>query len=83
MNHLTANDTAHIAGLYEIEEAHIYQASFIAFSKIKLYKLSKVQAAYCKSKAEMEQLVHSTLFRYIQPERLLLLSGFAEGELDN
>ncbi|MBS4065137.1 MAG: hypothetical protein KGZ74_11290 [Chitinophagaceae bacterium] len=83
MNHLTANDTAHIAGQFEIQEAHLYQASFIAFSKIKLYKLSKVQAAYCKSKAEMEQLVHSTLFRYVQPHRLLLISGFAEGELDN
>ncbi len=83
MNHLITNDTAHIASLFEIEEAHIYQASFIAFSKIKLYKLSRVQAAYCKSKAEMKQLVNTTLFRYVEPNRLLLISGFAEGELDN
>lgn len=83
MNHLTANDTAHIAGLFKISEAHLEQASFIAFSKIKLYKLSQMQAAYCKSVDDMRTLVNSTLFRYIQPERMLLLSGFAEGELDN
>lgn len=83
MNDLTANDQAHIACLFEIEEAHIHQASFIAFSKIKLYKLSQMQAAYCKSKADMRKLVHATLFHFIHPERLLLISGFAEGELEN
>jgi hypothetical protein len=83
MNRLTANDTAHIAGLFEISEAHLEQASFIAFSKIKLYKLSCMQAAYCKSMEDMRSIVNTTLFRYIQPERLLLLSGFAEGEIDN
>lgn len=57
MNPLTANDTAEIAAQFEIREAHLQQASFIAFSKIQLYKLSRVQAAYCKSKAEMEELV--------------------------
>jgi hypothetical protein len=83
MNHLTANDSAHIAVQFELQEEHIFQASFIAFSKIQLYKLSKVHSAYCKSKAEMEELVNSTLFRFVQPCRLLLISGFAEGELDN
>ena len=83
MNPLTANDTAEIAAHFEIREAHLQQASFIAFSKIQLYKLSRVQAAYCKSKAEMEELVFSSLFRFVQPNRLLLISGFAEGELDN
>ncbi len=83
MNFLTVNDTADIAAQFQINEAHLHQASFIAFSKIKLYKLSQVQAAYCKSKAEMEQLVQSTLFHYVNPYRLLLFSGFAEGELDN
>lgn len=83
MNPLTANDTADIAAQFEIQEAHLQQASFIAFSKIQLYKLSRVQAAYCKSKAEMEELVLSTLFRFVQPHRLLLVSGFAEVELDN
>lgn len=83
MNPLTSNDTLHIAGQFEIQEAHLQQASFIAFSKIQLYKLSRVQAAYCKSKADMEKLVSSSLFRFVQPSRLLLISGFAEGELDN
>jgi hypothetical protein len=83
MNRLIANDSADIASQFEINQAHLEQASFIAFSKIKLYKLSRMQAAYCKSADDMRTLVNSTLFRFIQPERLLLLSGFAEGELDN
>lgn len=83
MNYLTTNDTADIAAQFETTEAHLQQASFIAFSKIKLYKLSRMQAAYCKSVDEMKTLVHSTLFRFVEPCRLLLISGFAEGELDN
>lgn len=83
MNYLSVNDTADIAAEFEIKEAHLTQASFIAFSKIKLYKLSQVQSAYCKSKVEMGQLVNASLFRFLQPLRLLLISGFAEGELDN
>jgi hypothetical protein len=83
MNYLTANDQAHIASLFEIREEYLTQASFIAFSKIKLYKLSIVQSAYCKSREEMERLVHSSLFCFVEPERLLLISGFAEGEIDN
>jgi hypothetical protein len=83
MNPFIANDSADIAAQFEIQEAHLLQASFIAFSKIKLYNLSVVQAAYCKSKEEMKGLVHSTLLRFIDSERLLLISGFAEGELDN
>jgi hypothetical protein len=83
MNHLLSNDQAYIAGQFEISEAHFTQAAFIAFHKIKSYKLSMNNAAYCKSNAELKQLVSKSLFRYVKPEKLLLLSGFAEGELDN
>ncbi len=83
MNHLLSNDQAYIAGQFEISEAHFIQSAFIAFHKIKSYKLSMNNAAYCKSNAELKLLVSKSLFRYINCERLLLQSGFAEGELDN
>ena len=83
MNHLLSNDQAYVAGQFEISEAHFIQSAFIAFHKIKSYKLSLNNAAYCKSSVELKQLISKSLLRYIKPEKLLLLSGFAEGELDN
>jgi hypothetical protein len=83
MNHLLSNDQAYIAGQFEISDVYIIQSAFIAFHKIQSYKLSMNHSAYCKTNADLKLIVSKSLLRFITPEKFLLLSGFAEGEMDN
>lgn len=83
MNQPYCNDQAYIAGSFHLDEDYVGQMSRLAYFKINSYKLSLIKAAFCKTREELEQNIHSTLLNYTCPAVILADLGFFKSETEN
>ena len=77
------DDQAHIAEQFTIVEDHTSQLAALAFHKVNAYKLSLQNQAYCMSRAELHDLLQSTLFNYVHPCTVLQMVSFFDDSSDN
>jgi hypothetical protein len=83
MNKPFYNDQAHIAEEFNLFDDYTTQTARLAFFKINSYKLSLVNAAFCKSKNELTGIIKGTLLNYTEPAIVLADLGFFKSEYDN
>jgi hypothetical protein len=83
MNQIYHNDQAHIATSYQLGEEHINHVSQLAFFKINSYKLSLVNAAFCRSREELLSIIKGSLLNYIDALDVLAEYGFFEQAVEN
>jgi hypothetical protein len=83
MNKPFYNDQAHIAEEFSLFDDFTTQTARLAFFKINSYKLSLVNAAFCKSKNELTGIIKGTLLNYTEPAIVLADLGFFKSEYDN
>lgn len=83
MNQPYCNDQAYIAEAFHLDEDYTGQMARLAHFKINSYKLSLIKAAFCKTRNELEQNLHSTLLNYTSPSIILADLGFFSAEADN
>jgi hypothetical protein len=77
------NDQSHIAAEFNLHEDHVSQLARLAYFKINSYKLSLVNAAFCKSRQELFSIIEGSLLHYIHPTDVLADQGFFESWLEN
>jgi hypothetical protein len=77
------DDQAHIAEQFTIVEDHTSQLALLAFHKVNAYKLSLQNQAYCMSRAELRNLLQSTLFNYVHPCTVLQMVSYFDDSSDN
>ncbi|QNA42808.1 hypothetical protein [Lacibacter sediminis] len=77
------DDQAHIAEQFTIVEDHTSQLAALAFHKVNAYKLSLQNHAYCMSRAELHNLLKSTLFNYVHPCTVLQMVSYFDDSSDN
>ena len=83
MNQPIYNDQAHIAEEFNLFDDYTTQTARLAYFKINSYKLSLVNAAFCKSKKELTGIIKGTLLNYTEPAIVLADLGFFKSEYDN
>jgi hypothetical protein len=83
MNHTYHNDQAFIAEESRLQEEHVTQLSRLAFFKINSYKLSLVNAAFCRSRKELFSIIQTSLLTYIDATEVLADHGFYETAIEN
>jgi hypothetical protein len=83
MNQTYHNDVAHIATAYQLEEEHINHVAQLAFFKINSYKLSLVNAAFCRSREELLSIIKGSLLNYIDALEVLSEYGFFDQAAEN
>lgn len=83
MNQPFYNDQAHIAESFHLADDFTSQSARIAYFKINSYKLSLVNAAFCKTRNELIENLKNTLLNYTNPGIVLADLGFFESEADN
>ncbi len=83
MNQPIYNDQAHIAEEFNLFDDYTTQTARLAFFKINSYKLSLINAAFCKSKTELTGIIKGTLLNYTEPAIVLADLGFFKSEYDN
>lgn len=77
------DDQAHIAEQFTIVEDHTSQLALLAFHKVNAYKLSLQSQAYCMSRAELRNLLQSTLFNYVHPCTVLQMVNYFDDSSEN
>lgn len=83
MNQDYHNDQAHIAEESRLHDEHVVQLSRLAFFKINSYKLSLVNAAFCRSRNELFSIIKGSLLNYIDSTEVLADHGFFETAIEN
>ena len=83
MNKPFYNDQAHIAEQFHVFEDYTMQTARLAFLKINSYKLSLMDASFCKSRDELTGIIKNTLLNYTDPGIILSDLGFFNMEVDN
>ncbi len=83
MDNLYPNDQAHIAEEFHFIDEHITQTAQLAFLKINSYKLSLINAAFCMSRDELENIIKNSLFNYTAPADILSDLGFYSSSVNN
>lgn len=83
MNKPFYNDQAHIAESFHLADDFTAQTARLAFFKINSYRLSQVNAAFCKTRNELVENLKCTLLNYTNPGIILADLGFFASEADN